>query len=268
MIDGQIVCLEGLLSSDSTLQVLVDEIVKLGHASAGAFSVLIPQGPGHPECTTAFELNVQDSSTSLESCGLFTTMMLITLRTSNPAASMTRYKNADDDIHESTALKSSNTTAGIEGGDNGIGNQLQVADSAGFDGVRSLLPIADSDDVGPITRKRALYALSDIGHAGNQIAAAAEGVRVLLRIADSEDYDSGVREGASNALGCVVKDHAYNQSAAGAEGVRVLICIADSEDDDSGVREQALTAFFMLSMVTRRIKSWLLMVQCLLLIVF
>ena len=90
----------------------------------------------------------------------------------------------------------------------------------------------------------------------------------MIRIADSDGGDTVVREGALYALRDIVARHVDNQSAAGAEGVRVLLRIADSENVEFGVREQALTAFFMVSMVTRRIKSWLLMVQCLLLIVF
>ena len=136
--------------------------------------------------------------------------------------------------------------------------------------MRVLLRIAGMEEEDSGVRGKTLCALLDIvlRHAYNQSAAGAEGAQVLLRIADSERVESCVRKGALCALRDIVARHVDNQSAAGAEGAQVLLRIADSENVEFGVREQALTAFFMVLMVTRRIKSWLLMVQCLLLIVF
>jgi hypothetical protein len=69
--------MDGRLPSDSTLQALVDDIVKLGHANAGAFSLvlLLPVG-----ARPAAVFEPQDFAASLESCGFFSTHMVFTLQ--------------------------------------------------------------------------------------------------------------------------------------------------------------------------------------------
>ena len=74
--ENQNMVMSGSLPADSTLQTLADEIVKLGHAAADAFSILLPPYQGRPP--TVYE--PKDFSTSLESCGVFGAQMGVTLQ--------------------------------------------------------------------------------------------------------------------------------------------------------------------------------------------
>jgi len=74
--DNQNVVMSGSLPADSTLQTLADEIVKLGHATADTFSILLPPYQRRPP--TVYE--PKDFTTSLESCGVFGAQMGVTLQ--------------------------------------------------------------------------------------------------------------------------------------------------------------------------------------------
>lgn len=66
-LDNRSVLMGGFLPPASTLQMLANEIVRLGHAEAGTFSIVFPSLATRPPATydpTAF-------GKSLESCGLF-----------------------------------------------------------------------------------------------------------------------------------------------------------------------------------------------------
>ena len=75
-LDSQSVIMGGLLPVNSTLQTIADEIVILGHADAGTFSIVFPKLQNHP--SIIFEPNMFD--TSLESCGVFESHMTLTLQ--------------------------------------------------------------------------------------------------------------------------------------------------------------------------------------------
>jgi hypothetical protein len=65
--DNQNVVISGSVPASSTLQVLADKLVDLGHAAAGTFSIALPPFLGRPP--TVFEPN--DFTVSMESCGIF-----------------------------------------------------------------------------------------------------------------------------------------------------------------------------------------------------
>ncbi len=75
-VDGQSVSMSGSLPSHSTLHTLADEIVKLGHASADSFSLVLPALQGRP--AAVFE--PKDFTAPLESCGFFSGSMSISLQ--------------------------------------------------------------------------------------------------------------------------------------------------------------------------------------------
>lgn len=75
-LDGQSVSMNGSMPSHSTIHTLADEIVKLGHASAGTFSLVLPAVQGRP--AAVFE--PKDFTAPLESCGFFTGSMSISLQ--------------------------------------------------------------------------------------------------------------------------------------------------------------------------------------------
>jgi hypothetical protein len=73
----QSVVMSGSLPADATLQSLADEIARLGHASAGAFSMLLPPYQDHPP--TVHEPK-NFCAASLESCGVFGSQMVVALQ--------------------------------------------------------------------------------------------------------------------------------------------------------------------------------------------
>ena len=75
-LDSQSVIMGVFLPVNSTLHTIADEIVKLGHADAGTFSIVFPMLQNHP--STIFDPNMFD--TSLESCGVFESHMTLTLQ--------------------------------------------------------------------------------------------------------------------------------------------------------------------------------------------
>ena len=75
-LDNQSVVMGGWLPCDSTLHTLASEIVRLGHAGAGSFSILLPQHQLRPPATH----NPDAFDASLESCGIFGAHMTITLQ--------------------------------------------------------------------------------------------------------------------------------------------------------------------------------------------
>lgn len=74
-LDNKSVLLGGFLPPDSTLRTLADEIVRLGHAEAGSFSIVFPPLSNRPPATY-----VPDAfDKSLETCGLFVGHLTIAL---------------------------------------------------------------------------------------------------------------------------------------------------------------------------------------------
>jgi len=80
-LDNQSVVMGGWLPPNSSLQTLANEIVRLGHAGEGTFSILLPQHQARPPAN----YNPDAFDTSLESCGVFGAHMTITLQSFMPS---------------------------------------------------------------------------------------------------------------------------------------------------------------------------------------